>query len=254
MQSIFDFIKDKNPLLFYYSIASLLGALVCVALVRTSSVELNGVNIWLKPFKFFVSVVVFCGTMALYLSYLEHQAQVQWYSWSLVLGFSTELFLIVLQAARGRASHFNTATASDRLIFNLMALVITVLMLHTLYMAVLFFQQKQFVAPEVVVWAIKFSLLITVLFAFEGFIMGALLKHTVGANDGSPGLPVLNWSQQFGDLRVAHFFGIHALQMIPLAAYLWAKNRNEVMLISAVYFLLTSFTLVQALSSRPFIK
>lgn len=254
MQSVLDLIKDKNPLLFYYSVASLICALACVALMRLSSIELHGVSIWLKPFKFFISVMFFSATMALYLSYLDHQQQVKWYSWSLVLWLSVELFLIVFQAVRGRASHFNMATASDRFIFNLMAIAITILMLHTLYMAVLFFQQKQFEAPEVMVWAIKFSLLITVLFAFEGFVMGAMLKHSVGETDMQRAMPILNWSRAFGDLRVAHFFGIHALQLVPLLCYFWAQSIRDALVISLIYLAFTSFTLIQALMGHPFIK
>ncbi len=30
----------------------------------------------------------------------------------------------------------------------------------------------------------------------------------------------MNWSKAFGDLRVAHFFGVHSLQAFPLLALL----------------------------------
>ncbi len=49
--------------------------------------------------------------------------------------------------------------------------------------------------------------------------------HTVGAPDGGRGLPVTGWSADHGDLRIAHFLGMHGLQVLPLLAW-WIARRS----------------------------
>jgi hypothetical protein len=50
--------------------------------------------------------------------------------------------------------------------------------------------------------------------------------HTVGAPDGGRGLPVTGWSADHGDLRIAHFLGMHGLQVLPLLAWWIARRRS----------------------------
>ena len=51
------------------------------------------------------------------------------------------------------------------------------------------------------------------------------LSTIIGAPDGTPRLPLTNWSRTHGDLRIPHFFGLHGLQAIPLLA--WAVGRRR---------------------------
>lgn len=84
--------------------------------------------------------------------------------------------------------------------------------------------------------------------------MGARLSHTIGGPDGGKGLPLVNWSTKYGDPRIAHFIGMHALQVLPILAFYVLKNTKMVVLVSLLYAFLAVFTLIQALQGKPLIK
>jgi NO-binding membrane sensor protein with MHYT domain len=96
--------------------------------------------------------------------------------------------------------------------------------------------------------------LIFCLFALQGFVMGSQLSHSVGAVNDNSNWFILGWSRTVGDLRVAHFVGMHALQVLPWLSYHVLKSTKWTTVAAAVYLALAAFTLVQALQGVPFLK
>jgi hypothetical protein len=136
----------------------------------------------------------------------------------------------------------------------MMAIAASLVTLYTAYVGYLFFVNEFPNLPSYYVWAIRLGILIFVVFSFEGFVMGSKLTHTIGGPDGGEGIPLLNWSKRFGDPRVAHFIGMHALQVLPLLSFYLLKNLKATIVLSVLYGLLALFTLLQALKGKPLFK
>ena len=250
----FSELLTRNPILYYFGWTCAAGTLITAILWMITTTEVNNISAWIKPFKFFLSTTILMWTLAWYLGYLPATKSVQAFVWVTVGVFVFELVYISIKAGQGELSHFNISSAFSGMMFSLMGLAISVFTLYTAYIGWLFFTSDFPALPISYVWAIRFGFVIFVIFAFEGGMMGSRLSHTVGAADGGPGLPFLNWSVTHGDLRVAHFIGMHALQLLPLLAFYVIQNTRGVIAIALVYALLAFFVLWQALQSVPLVK
>ena len=133
-----------------------------------------------------------------------------------------------------------------------MGMLIIVFTIVCLFICISFFLQKHFDIPVAYVWGIRLGILFFIIFSLEGGMMISMMKHTVGAEDGTPGIPILNWSREYGDLRIAHFIGIHSLQVLPLVGFYVAKSRSQMIFLAAIYFMLASVVFVQALRGVSF--
>lgn len=245
-------IRKLSPALYYCGIAHLTIFIFLLFIMQIDHRQLLGINLWIKPAKFAISIAIYCFTWPLILQYLPfHTIKKQFINFT-IFALSFEMLCIVSQAARGQLSHFNLHGTYNIIVFSLMGIIISIQTLFALYIGFLFFKLKAEEISSSVLWGIRLGIIVSSIFAFEGGLMGSRLSHTVGATDGSPGLPLLNWSSIAGDLRIAHFFGLHALQILPLfAAYVSPKNSGAVLAFSISYFLLASALFYNALLGKP---
>ena len=204
---------------------------------------ITGAPAWLKPAKFAISIAVYCLTFAWVLRYLlpTRPRLVRWTGHTIAWSLALEFAIIALQAARGTTSHFNVSTPFDAAMFSTMGAAIAVLWFASLTVAVALFRTR--FADRALGWALRLGVALSVMgAAFGGFMTRpteAQLEearasgeiryagaHTVGALDGGSGLPITGWSTRHGDLRVAHFFGLHAVQLLPTLAWLIGRSRR----------------------------
>ena len=244
-------LKRRNTLLFWYGILNVIAAIICMVLWQKTNITVNGINAFIKPLKFFTSIAIFVWTVGWLFYYLEMPSKVRAYNLMAVIVFSFESFVITWHASNGRMSHFNTSNALYSSLFSLMGIAIVLLTVWTGYMGYFFFKKKEWPLSMAYLWGIRLGILFFVVFAFEGGVMAAALKHTVGGADGSQGLPVVNWSRQYGDLRIAHFLGMHTLQIFPLVGYFITRNSKAMIAFALTYFGLLVAVLVQALMGSP---
>ena len=244
-------LKRRNALLCWFGLFNLFVAIACLALMPFEETQILGVNKWLKPYKFYATVGIMVLTMGWLLYYLDSTKKIKLYSWLIVVSMFFENGLIITQAIRNTTSHFNISSSFDGMIFNLMGIFILLFTITIVLVCISFFKQKQFSIPGAYVWGIRLGILFFLFFSLEGGMMLGIMKHTVGGPDGGPGLPVVNWSKEYGDLRIAHFIGIHALQVLPLFGYYVSRTKTQTILFSTGYFLLTSVLFLQAMKGIP---
>lgn len=246
-------LKIRNETQFYYGLVCLLASFAFLILTRMTSTQVYNVSAWYKPFKFAFSTFLYAWAMAWYCAYLK-DFNIGFFNWAIIILLGFEIIYIAIQAGRGQLSHYNRSNGFYAGMYSLMALAATLVTVFTAYVGILFFVNDFPDLPNHYLWGIRLGIAIFVIFSFEGFVMGSRLTHTIGGPDGSPGIWLLGWSKTFGDPRVAHFIGMHALQVLPVLSFYIFRNTRITIIISILYGLLALYTLVQALKGKPFLK
>ncbi len=140
-------------------------------------------------------------------------------AWTVVITSSFEVGYISLQAALGEGSHHNVGDPLHAALYGLMAVAAVALTATQAVLAGLIWRHS----PErdtVFVRSVVIGLLLTfVLATASGFMLGGQ-QPPAGV-----GLPIVGWHIGQADARPAHFLGVHAHQLIPLAGWLLQRNR-----------------------------
>ncbi len=274
-------LRSTHGALFgFVGITALLTAFFLVGVFIDQRV-ITGAPAWVKPTKFGISISVYSVTLLWILSLIRRDTQgrqrfVRWTGWIVVTTLAVELVLIAVQVVRGTSSHFNLSTGFDAAVFSIMGASIVILFLSNLVVAVVVLRER--LEDRVMASAIRLGLVIASIGMAFGFLMtnptaqqlaamdsGETVDfvgaHSVGVVDGGPGLPFVGWSTEGGDLRIGHFIGMHALQVLPFLALGLRRRggsetrlRGTVRIAAAGYLGLTLLVTWQALRAQPLLR
>ena len=192
--------------------------------------QVTGTDVWFKPLKFALSTGIYSLAFTWLIGRLPsgtRMSRIARVAGTIsAIGLAVELAVINGFALVGQTSHFNVSTPFHAAMWGLMAVSIVIVWSATFLVGVLLFRaplgdaaRTLTIRAGVVIALVGMGLAFTMtgpkpdqLSDYRG-IVGA---HAVGVADGGPGLPLLGWSTVGGDLRIPHFVGMHALQVLPL--------------------------------------
>ena len=258
--------KSLHPAWYFTTLGLLALMVVCMAAPLFDERLLNGVSVWTKPFKFSLSLAAYFATLMLFAPFMPHgyfsTVRGRLLTWIPITCTVVEMVYIVVMASLGQHSHFNTATQFYANMYTLMGFGALCLVTILLWMAWSIGRNNRLSDPMVL--AIVAGLVLTfVLGGGFGAYLGNQGSHWVNAAaTDADGILLFKWVRDGGDLRVAHFFGMHAMQAIPLFALglqkvaggRLAKHMSIALVLAfaCAYTAFSTITFLQALRGEPF--
>lgn len=242
-------------------------ALIPLLLVAASVDQrtMNGVSIWTKPIKFNISIVMYLGTLTWFAGWIDRSVMTRnSYRIYVLILCGTLLFMLpwlYSAALLGEPAHFNREHPILAPMYKLMGVVSVLFTTGALVYAVLIAINRRSPLAAYFKYAVVSSL--TISFVFTVVMAGELASmdsHWIGgtASDEN-GLWILGWSRDGGDLRVAHFFSLHAMHFIPIVALIGLpkgldiKPRLSAIVLSLLYCGLLFHVYFQAKNGNPFL-
>jgi hypothetical protein len=260
-------VKKAAAPLYWTGLVLLALSILTLALALVDTRQFQGVSVWLKPFKFQLSIGVYMLTLALFMVWLPieslHTKTARYVVWTAVFSGLYEVAYITLMGGQGLASHFNVQTPLLALMYTLMGVGAVALTSSSLVLGILIARSPAYALPPAVKLATVLGLVLTFVIGttLGGYLSSQPTGHWVGgALTDRGGLPLVSWSRSGGDLRVAHFFGIHAMHFIPafalalgLAGVTQARAVRAVWVFAVIFTGFCIWTFVQARNGLPFL-
>lgn len=252
------------PALTLLALILTLGLIPLYAAMAFDLREFQGNSPWLKPVKFHYALAIYAITLAFFARFMPAATRKsrlwRWFTGAVVFAIVAECLWLWGAASLNTAAHFNTDHPIFAAVYSLMGAFAVLLTSASLAMGLSIWRNRATGLPEGLRLSIALGLILTfVLTVITAGYLSAQPGHFVGTPVTGAALPILGWSREVGDLRVAHFLATHALHGLPiwgLIATRMGDARGAVTLVwggAAVYAALVTATFIQALNGLPLI-
>jgi hypothetical protein len=258
-------LERRQPQLANVGHLMLIATLPLLLAMAVDTRMINGASVWVKPVKFLGSLAVYYWTLAWLFGYLPQRAQRSRWGrfvvYAPIVAGVLEMIWLVATAAAGQPAHFNRSAPIYSISYSLAGVGATVLLVAVLVQGVMIARDREIeLAP-----AFRLPLVLgagiasTATLVVAGYLAAGTGHWVGGVASDAGGLPILGWSRTGGDLRVAHFWALHASQILPLAGWLASRSglpdpRVAVWGVALAYVTLIAFTFAQALAGQPFLS
>jgi hypothetical protein len=221
----------------------------------------EGVNPWTKPQKFNISLGLHFLTLAILAQFLARPIRsgpsLSIATYLAVGALMFEAAYIIVQAARGRRSHFNYETQTESLMYAMMGLGALLLVLVAIVLGVQLWRRGARASRGLRTGAVLGLILGGLLTIVLAGYMSSSGSRWVGVHpEGGAVVPFFGWSREVGDMRPAHFVTMHMMQTLPLLGWLSDRIGGPSVIIvwiaAAVQGALAIALFMQALSGLPF--
>nr|MBS0037890.1 hypothetical protein [Saprospiraceae bacterium] len=248
MSQFIQILYRGSKVLFYTGLFHFILALLFLIFMGIDSRMINQESIWLKPFRFAISIFLFTWTFAWFTHFIQkNKTTIAVLNILIALCMWIEILLISMQSFRGVGSHFNVETPFDGTVFSIMGAVIgfNAVVVGIWFVLFVFFDSGGGKYRTSIIWGLFLFLL--------GNLSGYLIIRygwALPATEMADKLAVVGWKSGLRDLRIPHAIGLHAIQVLPLTMWGIFKLKLNAKFIHGVGILYLSaylFSLLMAL-------
>ena len=257
-------LRRRQPVLASTALVFLLAMVPTLLAMSFDTRTVNDVNVWVKPTKFLLSLAVYYTTVGWYFGYLSPDVQqtrvARFIIWATIVVGVAEMLWLVLAAVAGVPAHFNRASIVWSIAYPVAGVGATVLLIGMFLQARLITRHAlPDVSPLFRLGVLAGTYVACASTLLTAYFLAAGTGHWVGGTSSDlNGLTMFGWSRDGGDLRVPHFWALHAHQLVPLLVWVfveklgWVKARGGVFLIVMTYVGFVAAVFAQALSGQSF--